>query len=88
MTPKLSADQRQALRDRPQGPVAVEDDETHQVYVIVDQHWHQRAAEALRQQEDIAAIREGIEDMEAGRVVPFEETDARMRAKLGLPPRS
>jgi predicted transcriptional regulator len=36
---------------------------------------------------DLAAIQAGIDDMEAGRVVPFEQVDARLRAKLGLPPR-
>lgn len=36
----------------------------------------------------LAAIRAGIDDMEAGRVVAFEDVDARIRAKLGLPPRS
>lgn len=35
----------------------------------------------------LAAIQAGIDDLEAGRVVPFEEVDARLRAKLGLPPR-
>jgi predicted DNA-binding antitoxin AbrB/MazE fold protein len=32
--------------------------------------------------EDTAAIRAGIDDMEAGRVVAFEDVDARIRAKL------
>ena len=44
--------------------------------------------QALRQQEDLAAIQAGINDMEAGSVVAFEEVDARIRAKLGIPPRS
>jgi hypothetical protein len=40
-------------------------------------------------QDDLAAVREGIEDIGMSRrVVPFEATDARLRAKLGLPPRS
>lgn len=38
--------------------------------------------------DDVAAIQAGIDDLEAGRVVPFEEVDARLRAKLGLPPRT
>jgi hypothetical protein len=37
---------------------------------------------------DLAAIEAGIKDMEAGRVVPFEQVDARLRAKLGLPHRA
>jgi len=34
--------------------------------------------------EDLVAIQEGIEDMKAGRVRPFEEVDADIRAKHGF----
>ncbi|MDZ4781630.1 MAG: type II toxin-antitoxin system ParD family antitoxin [Planctomycetia bacterium] len=34
---------------------------------------------------EITAIREGIEDMEAGRVRPFEEFDAEFRKQHGIP---
>jgi Arc/MetJ-type ribon-helix-helix transcriptional regulator len=34
-----------------------------------------------RQQDDVAAIREGIADLDAGRCVSFEEFDAEMRRK-------
>ena len=37
--------------------------------------------------EHLAAIQAGINDMEAGRVLAFEDVDARLRAKLGLPRR-
>lgn len=87
MTPKLTEDQRRALRERPEGPVPVEDEQTHRMYVIVDKQVHQQAMQALREQEDIAAIQAGIDDMEAGRVVPLEEVDARIRQRLGMPPR-
>ena len=43
--------------------------------------------DALRQQEDIAAIQAGIDDMEAGRVISLEEADAEIRKDLGFPPR-
>ncbi len=33
---------------------------------------------------DLIAIQEGIEDMEAGRVRPFEEADADIRKKYGI----
>jgi len=36
----------------------------------------------------VAGIQAGIDDMEAGRVVPFAEVDTRIRKKLGLPARS
>ncbi len=88
MTPKLSEDQRQALRDHLGGPITVEDDQTRKRYVLVDRVLHDQAMLALRRQEDLAAIQAGIGDMEAGNVVTFEEVDARIRAKLGMPSRS
>jgi predicted transcriptional regulator len=66
----------------------VEDDEMQQSYVLVDRELHDRAMLALKQLEDLAAIQAGIDDLEAGRVVAFEEVDARIRAKLGISPRS
>ena len=43
------------------------------------------ALRALAERNDtFAAIRAGIEDMEAGRVMPLSEADAAMRAKLGF----
>jgi len=65
----------------------VEDDHTHKVYVLVDLQLHERAMEALRQQDDLAAIQSGIEDMEAGRIVPLEQADAEIRKDLGFAPR-
>jgi predicted transcriptional regulator len=35
-----------------------------------------------QEQDDLAAIREGIADMEAGRVVTLEELNARIRTRL------
>jgi len=48
-----------------------------------------QAIQSLRrqQEEDLAAIRAGIRDMEAGRVVPLSEADRRIREELGFPPR-
>ena len=48
----------------------------------------QRVWVTVEEDRDVAAIRAGIADLEAGRVVPFEQVDARLRAKLGLPPRT
>ena len=87
MTPKLTEDQRRALLERPDGPVPVEDEHTHREYVIVDKRVHQQAMQALREQEDLAAIQGGIEDLEDGRIIPFEEIDAKIRKRLGMPPR-
>ena len=87
MTPNLSDEQRQALDEQGGSPVPVQDEQTQQVYFLVDQSLHERAMDALQHREDLAAITAGIADMEAGRVVPFEEVDARIREKLGLPAR-
>ena len=48
----------------------------------------QRVWVTMEEGEDLAAIRAGIDDMEAGRVVAFEDVDARIRSKLGLPHRA
>jgi predicted transcriptional regulator len=84
MSPKLSVEQREAIR-REGSPIFVEDDETKQVYVLVETPTYERAIEALESQRSHEAIREGIADMEAGRVAPLEEVCARIRAKLQLP---
>ena len=88
MTPKLTDEMRQAIEARKGDPIPVEDEQTHRTYVIVDSETHQRAMQALQRQEDLAAIQEGIDDMEAGRGMPIEEADKRIREKLGFPPKS
>jgi predicted DNA-binding antitoxin AbrB/MazE fold protein len=47
----------------------------------------QRVWVTMDEGEHLAAIRAGIDDMESGRVVAFEDVDARIRAQLGLPRR-
>lgn len=83
MVPKLTAEQRDALKHG-DGPVAVEDEDTKQVYFVVDKSM----LEILRQEQDLAAIREGLADMEAGRVSEVGDSMARVRQQLGLPPRA
>jgi predicted transcriptional regulator len=78
---------REAVSSQP-GGVEVCDEQTQRVYVLVEGELHRRALDALRQQEDIAAIQDGIDDMEAGRVVPLEEADRLLRDELRLPPAS
>jgi predicted transcriptional regulator len=80
MTPKLTPEQCEAL-DRSDGPLPVEDERTHRVYYVVDEP----TLTSLQQQEDLAAIREGIADMEAGRLLTLEELDARIRSRIGSP---
>ena len=79
MTPKLTPEQREALAHS-DGPVLVEDEQTKEAYFLVDAS----TMNALERQQDLEAIREGIADVEAGRVAPLDEALARIRAKLGL----
>lgn len=80
MTPKLTPEQCEAL-DHSDGPLPIEDERTNRLYYVVDEP----TIAKLQQQEDVIAIRNGIADMEAGRVVTLGELDARIRARLGLP---
>ena len=86
MMPKLTDEMREALKRNAGGPVEVEDDQTHRVYVIVDEALHRRSMHALRMQEDVGAIRAGFDAAAEGRVASLEEVDARIRDKLGFPP--
>lgn len=79
MTPKLTPEQREALAHS-DGPVLVEDEQTKEAYFLVDAS----TMNALQLQQDLEAIREGIADVEAGRVAPLDEALARIRARLGL----
>lgn len=81
MTPKLTPEQREAIH-RSYGPVRVVDDETHAVYYLVDAS----TLSTMEKEEDAAAIRDGIADMEAGRVASLEEVDRRIRSDLGFSP--
>lgn len=80
---KLTNEQREAL-DHADGPVAVTDERTNRVYFLVDE----ATFKAMQQQEDLAAVRQGIADMEAGRLVTLDELDARIRARLSAPPKA
>ena len=73
MTPKLTVEQRDALKQAG-SPIPVEDEQTHQVYFLVDKMTLESA--------DRDAIRRGIADMESGRVLTLDELDARILAKI------
>lgn len=78
MTPKLSSEQRAALAGHV-GPSPIEDDQSQRVFFLLDKSTLDR----LQREADLAAIREGIADMEAGRVMTLEELDAKIRSKFG-----
>jgi predicted transcriptional regulator len=77
MTPKLTAEQREALIERG-APVAVQDEENHRVYFLVDPVMF----DALRNEADIAALLAGIADADAGRTAPLDEATQRIEARL------
>lgn len=79
MMPKLTAEQRAALSGH-LGPLPIEDEQTQRVFFLLDQV----TFDNLQREADRAAIRDGIADMEAGRLLTLEQLDARIRAKLGL----
>ena len=85
MKVSLSDEQRLALDQQPEG-IEVEDSQTQKVYVLTDAEVHRRAMQALKRQEDRDAIQAGIDDMEAGRVIPLEEVDRQIRKELGFGP--
>jgi predicted transcriptional regulator len=88
MTPKLTNEMRQAIRQNPGRPISVEDDETHKIYVLVDQSTHERAMRALaHEEEDLAAVQAGLDAAATGEVSPLDEADQRIRDRLGFPPR-
>jgi predicted transcriptional regulator len=55
-------------------PLPVEDEQSNQIYFLVDKTTIESA--------DRDAIRRGIADMEAGRVLTLEELDARIQARI------
>jgi predicted transcriptional regulator len=77
MIAKLTPELREALRHA-DGPLPIEDEQTSEVYYLVDE----ATLEHARQQADRQAIQEGIADMEAGRVLSLEELDRRLKAVI------
>lgn len=73
MHPKLTAEQRQALSDS-SGLIIVEDDILNRKYVLIDAELFDR----IQRDADVASIRQGIADVEAGRTSSIEEVRTRM----------
>ena len=83
----LSPEQRDAIVTGNGRPVAVRDEMSDALYVLVDAETHRQAMEALERQGQLDSIRRGIEQMEAGLGRPASEAEAALRAKHGFPPR-
>ena len=86
MTTKLPIELQPLVAQKPT-LLRLEDEQTRDVYFVVDEETHRRAMRALREQEDLIAIQAGIDDMEAGRVTSVAEADDLMRDRLGFPAR-
>ena len=85
MMTKLPAELRQAIRQN-SAPLRLEDDQTHAVYVIIDEETHRRAMRALREQEDWQSVQRGLKQREQGLGQPLAEVDVAMRKEFGFPP--
>ena len=81
---KLSEEVAEALRASKGEPVSVDVPGFDRRFVVVDQATHDAAMAALELQRSVEMIREGIADVEAGRVVPLDEAMERVRRELGF----
>jgi hypothetical protein len=78
MTPKpLSRDLADALHAAGDEPLPVIDPTNQHIYFVVNQKVHERAMNALRHQENVEAIRRGVESMDAGEGMSLEESKRR-----------
>ena len=59
-------------------PIAVEDEESHRVYFLVDPTMF----DSLRSEADMTALLAGIADADAGRTAPLDEATQRIEARL------
>ena len=84
MTPKLTQEQYDALHSNGNEPLPVVDPTNQHVYFVVDGETHRQGMAALRQREDLEAIRRGVDDMEAGRGIPIEEARTQTESELRI----
>jgi hypothetical protein len=87
MLTKLPDEIRQAIQQS-SSEVRLQDDQTHAVYVVVDEATHRRAMKALKAQEDWESVQRGLADRAQRNELPLAEADAQMRKELGFPPRT
>lgn len=86
MTTKLPDELREPLRQNPK-EVRLEDEQTHAIYFVIDEETHRRAMRALKEEDDNAAVAEGLRQMERGEGRPLDEVDAAIQRDFDLPPR-
>lgn len=81
---KLSEEVAEALKASKGEPISVDVPGFDRRFVVVDQTTHDAEMAALELQKNVELIREGISDVEAGRVVPLDEAMDRVRRELGF----
>ena len=87
MNEKLPAELRDAIRRNPD-QLWLEDEQTHDVYVMVGEETYRRAMRALQEQEDWNAVQQGLKQREQGLGQPLAEVDAEIREEFDFPPRA
>ena len=84
---KLSEEVAEALKAAKGRPIAVDVPGFDHRFVVIDQAEYDAAMAELELQKNVSLIREGIADVEAGRVQPLEEAMDDIRRELGFRPR-
>lgn len=82
---KLSEEVAEALKAARGEPLSVEVPGLDRRFVVVEQSEYDAAMEALTLQRNVELIREGVADVEAGRVMPLHEAMEQIRQELGFP---
>lgn len=77
MTPKLTSEQLDAIRQSP-GPVRVESEETREVFFLVAE----ATLDSLQREADRTSILKGISDLEAGRLLTLDQLNSRIHEQL------
>lgn len=86
MAINLTDNELRELQRKPTG-IRCEDQTTHKVYLVLDEHVGRQAIDALRQQKQFEDLQISVGQADAGDTMPLEEADAQLRAEFGLPPR-
>ncbi len=79
-----AAEAAEALKAAKGGPIAVDVPGFDHRFVVIDQTEYDSAMAELELQKNVALIREGIADVEAGRTFPLDESMDRVREILLL----
>jgi PHD/YefM family antitoxin component YafN of YafNO toxin-antitoxin module len=84
---KLSEEVAEALKAANGDALSVEVPGFDRRFVVVEKSEYDAAMEALALQRNAELIREGVADVESGRVMPLHEAMEQIRQELGFPRR-